>query len=87
MDKIRWGIVGPGTIAHKFAEAISNVNDACLMAVASRTEENGKAFAQKYNIPTVFVGYENMASSDEVDAVYISTPHPFHFSLDGREEF
>ena len=81
MDKIRWGIAGPGTIAHKFAEAISNVNDACLMAVASRTEENGKAFAQKYNIPTVFVGYENMASSDEVDAVYISTPHPFHFSI------
>lgn len=78
MKKIRWGIVGPGCIANKFAEAIKNVDCAELVAVASRTEKNGKAFAEKYNIPNVFCGYEEMAKSDIVDAVYISTPHPFH---------
>ncbi len=78
MDKIRWGIVGPGTIAHKFAEALANVEDATLSAVASRSEANAKAFAQKYSIPTIFVGYESMASSDAVDAVYICTPQAFH---------
>lgn len=80
MKKIRWGIVGPGEIANKFAKAIKNVECAELVAVASRTEEKGRAFAQKYNIKNVFCGYEKMARSDIVDAVYISTPHPFHSS-------
>lgn len=80
MKKIRWGIVGPGTIANKFAVAIKNVECAELVAVASRTEKNGREFAGKYDIENVFVGYEKMAESDLVDAVYIATPHPFHVS-------
>lgn len=78
MKKVRWGIVGPGCIAHKFAEAVKNVDCASLTAVASRTEKNATAFAGKYDIPNVFGSYEEMASSDVIDAVYISTPHPFH---------
>ena len=76
--KIRWGIVGPGAIANKFAAAAKNLECAELSAVASRTEEKGRAFADKYGIPNVFCGYEEMAKSDLVDAVYIATPHPFH---------
>ncbi len=79
MQKIRWGIVGPGEIANKFAKAIKNVSCADLVAVASRTEKNGRDFAQRYQIPQAFCGYELMAASDMVDAVYISTPHPFHY--------
>ncbi len=75
---IRWGIVGPGQIAHLFAESIKNVEGAELMAVASTSEERGKAFAGQYNIPNVFVGYDEMAKSALIDAVYIATPHPFH---------
>ena len=78
MEKIRWGIVGPGTIANKFAKAIKNVEGAELVAVASRSEEKGREFANKYEIKNVFCGYEKMAESDMVDAVYIATPHPFH---------
>lgn len=78
MKKIRWGIVGPGIIANKFASCIKNVEGAELTAVASRSEENGRKFAEKYQIPHVFCGYEAMAESDLVDAVYIATPHPFH---------
>lgn len=80
MKKIRWGIVGPGIIANKFAVAIKNVECAELVAVASRTEKNGKDFADRYGIANVFCGYEKMAESDIVDAVYIATPHPFHKS-------
>ncbi len=80
MKKIRWGIAGPGVIANKFAKAIKNVDGAELVAVASRTEENGKAFADKYGIANVFCGYEKMAESNIIDAVYIATPHPFHKS-------
>ena len=78
MKKIRWGIVGPGGIANKFAKAIKNVDCAELVAVASRSEQSGKAFAEKYDITNIFCGYESMAKSDAVDAVYIATPHPFH---------
>jgi len=40
--------------------------------------ERGEAFADKYHIEHIFETYEEMASSDKVDAVYISTAHPFH---------
>lgn len=78
MEQIRWGIAGPGCIANKFAQAIKNVDGASLVAVASRSEEKGREFADKYDIPNVFCGYEEMAKSDVIDAVYIATPHPFH---------
>lgn len=78
MKTIRWGIAGPGNIANKFAKAVKNVEGACLAAVASTSSERGSAFAQKYDIPKVFTSYEDMATSDEVDAVYVATPHPFH---------
>ncbi len=79
MEKIiKWGIVGAGNIANKFAEAIKNVEGAELTSVASKSEGKGKDFADKYFIKNVFTSYEEMANSDLVDAVYIATPHPFH---------
>ena len=78
MKKIRWGIAAPGAIANKFAKAVKNVENAELVAVAARSEEKAKAFAEKYDIPNAFCGYEKMAEWDGVDAVYVATPHPFH---------
>ena len=78
MEKIRWGIVGPGNIAVRFANAIKHVASAELVAVASRDKERAEAFAEIHQIPHVFTGYEALAASDAVDAVYIATPHPFH---------
>ncbi len=78
MNKIRWGIAGPGFIANKFADAISNVDDAVLSCVASTNISKAEEFAKTHNIPKVYENYEKMAMSDEIDAVYISTIHPFH---------
>lgn len=78
MKKIRWGIVGPGNIARKFAKAVKNVECAELAAVASRSLEKSLAFAKEYGIPHSFGSYEDMASFDGIDAVYVATPHPFH---------
>ena len=80
MKNVRWGIAGAGNIANKFAKAIKNVEGATLVAVASRSEERGKAFADKYDIENVFTSYEEMAESDKIDAVYVATAHPFHKS-------
>ena len=78
MGKIRFGIVGTGTIAHRFAEAIKNVPDAELAAVASRTKENAEKFGDEFDIPVRFDSYEKMAESDAIDAAYIAVPHSGH---------
>ena len=76
--KVRFGIVGTGTIAHRFAEAIKNVENAELVAVASRTRENAEKFGDEFNIPVRFDSYEGMAQSDLIDAAYIAVPHSGH---------
>lgn len=81
MKEVRWGIVGPGDIANKFAYAVRNVEGAVLSAVASRSMEKGEAFAKKYAIENVFCGYDKMAESDTIDAAYICTPHRFHYEI------
>ena len=77
-QKIRFGIVGTGTIAHRFAEAIKNVDNAELVAVASRTKENAEKFGCEFDIPVRFDSYEKMALSDVIDAAYIAVPHSGH---------
>lgn len=77
-EKIRFGIVGTGTIAHRFAEAIKNVDNAQLVAVASRTRENAEKFGDEFSIPVRFDSYEKMAQSDVIDAAYIAVPHSGH---------
>ena len=76
--KIRFGIVGTGTIAHRFAEAIKNVDNSELVAVASRTKENAEKFGDEFDIPVRFDSYEKMAISDVIDAAYIAVPHSGH---------
>ncbi len=78
MKKVRIGIVGPGNIAHRFANAIKNVNNAELVAVASRSQENADKFGDEFNIPYRFSSYEAMAKSDVIDAAYIAVPHSSH---------
>lgn len=76
--KIRFGIVGTGTIAHRFAQAVKNVEGAALVAVASRTKENAEKFGDEFGIPVRFDSYEKMALSDAIDAAYIAVPHSGH---------
>ncbi|MEC9484438.1 MAG: Gfo/Idh/MocA family oxidoreductase [Candidatus Izemoplasma sp.] len=75
---VRFGVVGAGDIAHVFAQDIKHVKDAKLVAIASRSLKRAKEFQAEYDIPLAFEGYEEMAKSDEIDAVYIATPHNFH---------
>jgi len=78
MKPLKFGIVGTGCIAHRFAEAIKNVPEAQLVAVASRKQETADKFADEFNIPLRFASYETMAASPEIDAAYIAVPHSGH---------
>jgi predicted dehydrogenase len=50
-----------------------------VAAVGSRNEESAKAFAEEYGIEKHFGSYEELASSAEVEAVYVATPNNLHF--------
>lgn len=79
MNKVRWGILGPGKIAEDFASDFHFVPDAELVAVASRSEDRAKSFASNYNISKVYGDYKKLYIDDDVDVIYIATPHSFHF--------
>ena len=75
---VRWGIIGTGRIARAFAAGLPFTRNGKLCGTASRNLENAQAFAQELNIPHAFGSYEALAQSEEVDAVYIATPHSSH---------
>lgn len=75
---IKWGIIGLGNIAHKFAEDLVTLNDSKLYAVASRSQQKANDFASKYNAIKAYDSYESLAKDPNIDAVYIATPHVLH---------
>lgn len=75
---IRWGILGPGRIAYKFALAVNNCPGARLQAIGSRSQDRANAFAAQFNAPSAHGSYEALATDPDVDVIYISTPHAMH---------
>jgi predicted dehydrogenase len=76
---IRFGILGPGKIAHRFADAFQYVPEAKIVAVASRDANKAREFSDKYRIERSYSGYEELVADPNVDIIYIATPHPFHY--------
>ena len=77
-DTIRWGIIGTGFIAHQFARDLAALNDARLLAVASRTKESADKFAEEFGVTHRHVGVEQLAANENVDVVYVATPNSMH---------
>ncbi|MBN2584249.1 MAG: Gfo/Idh/MocA family oxidoreductase [Planctomycetes bacterium] len=75
---IRWGVLGCGKIARKFAEAVNFLDDAELAAVASRTQEKADAFAAEFSASRAHGSYEALADDPQIDVIYVATPHAMH---------
>lgn len=76
---IKWGIIGVGKIAEKFATDLKSVKNAQLHAVASSSSlERAQDFANRYNAPFAYDSYENIFQTPDLDAIYIATPHTLH---------
>jgi len=78
MKSIRWGILGCGKIARKFASDIKFVKNAELIAIAAREQSTVDAFAKDFPAKYKHNSYQNLVANPEVDAIYIATPHAFH---------
>jgi len=73
-----WGILGTGAIAHTFARGLAHARLSRLAAVASRTSDKARAFAAEFAGSRPHDSYEALLADPEINAVYISTPHPAH---------
>jgi predicted dehydrogenase/aryl-alcohol dehydrogenase-like predicted oxidoreductase len=75
---LRWGIIGTGNIASRFASQVPTSNTNEVVAVGSRSLDSANAFADKWDIAHRHGSYDDLLADDTVDAVYIATPHPMH---------
>lgn len=75
---LRWGILGPGGIARRFATDIPTHTTSQVVAVGSRSAERAAAFAAEFEIPTAYGSYAEVVADPRVETVYIATPHSEH---------
>lgn len=79
--KIRWGILGTGKIANKFASEFSHTVSAELAAVASRDLERARSFASAHQIPKAYGSYEELLEQEGIDIVYIGLVNSAHYPV------
>ncbi|MEM9529756.1 MAG: Gfo/Idh/MocA family oxidoreductase [Pseudomonadota bacterium] len=77
MSDFRWGVLSTGRIAEQFAQDLKYVDGAVLGGATSRTAANAQAFARRYGAKH-FADFDALLASDEIDGVYIATPHTLH---------
>ena len=78
MKKYRFGIIGTGRICHTFCKALALTDYAEASAVCSRNLERAKAFAAEFGIAVAYDDVDAMVRDENVDIVYIGTPHTDH---------
>ena len=72
------GIIGCGRIARTMADTINNTKGFELYAVAARDIERANAFKEEFNASVSYGSYEELVSDDNVELVYVATPHSHH---------
>jgi predicted dehydrogenase/aryl-alcohol dehydrogenase-like predicted oxidoreductase len=76
--QLAWGILGTGRIAKTFAQGLAGATSGRLVAVGSRKRESAEAFGAAFDVPHRHATYEALLADPDVQAVYISLPHPLH---------
>ncbi|MEV8564407.1 Gfo/Idh/MocA family oxidoreductase [Streptomyces sp. NPDC051322] len=80
---VRWGVLATGGIAAAFTADLQGMPDTEVVAVASRTLASAKGFAERFDIPRAYGSWDELAADDEVDVVYVATPHSAHRAAAG----
>ncbi|MFE9247723.1 Gfo/Idh/MocA family protein [Streptomyces sp. NPDC007088] len=76
--RVRWGVLATGGIAAAFTADLLTMPDAEVVAVGSRTPQAARAFADRFGIPRAHGSWAALAADEEVDVVYVATPHSAH---------
>ncbi len=75
--KYNWVTIGVGVIGNQLAQAMQELGGN-LYGVANRTKEKAEKFAEKYQIKKVYDSIDDVFEDENVDVIYISTPHNTH---------
>ncbi len=75
---VRWGILGAGKIAHRFACSLEREADSVLAAISCRRQERADCFAQAHSVEKIYIGYDKLLADPQIDAVYLALPHGLH---------
>lgn len=78
---LRWGIAATGMIAASMAEALATLPDARVTAVGSRSSASADEFAQRFDIPRAHGSYAALWADEDVEVVYIASPHSHHHAM------
>ncbi len=73
------GVIGLGYIASRLTETINEIKEVNVYAVGSRNLNKAKEFANKYNINKYYGSYEDLVRDNNIDLIYIATPHSEHY--------
>lgn len=79
MEKIKWGVLGTAGIANGATIPGMLLAKNCeVYAIAGRSEEKVKSFAEKFGFKKSYIGYDALLADPEVQAVYIPLPNDIH---------
>lgn len=78
--ELNWAVLGTGVIANEMANTLKKMGKK-LYAVANRTHEKAVEFAKKYDVSVVYDRIDDMFADDDVDIIYITTPHNTHYEF------
>ncbi len=83
-ERLRVGILGTGSMAVVMATSIKAMKNVEAAAVASRTLSKAQAFAERFGIPKAYGTYEEMYEDDDLDLIYVVSPHSHHAQYAGQ---
>ena len=78
--ELKWAVLGTGVIANEMAAGLQKM-DKSLYAVGNRTYDKAVAFAERYGIQKVYNSIDEMFTDDDVDIIYITSPHNTHYGF------
>lgn len=76
---MNFGIIGAGSIAHAMATTIEQMPDTNMYAIASRNIDKAVEYQKQYHMDKAYGSYEELIKDENIDVIYIATPHAFHY--------
>ena len=80
MKKTRWGFLGAGNLLDRWMKGFQQVEDAEIVAIASRTPETAQKMANRFGVADA-LSYDEILKRKDIDVMYIPVPHPAHKEL------
>lgn len=89
--QLRWGILATGGIAESFSRdlwpnpetrGVKDIEHVVVAAASSSSADRAKAFLKEVRAPEsakAYGSYKELATDDNVDIIYVATPHSHHY--------